>query len=117
MLNVFYKYAGVGIANTAIHWVVFAVFFYWFSSSQSLANFVAFCFAITFSFFVNARWTFSSDASLMRYSLYVIFMGGIACFFGWSADQYVLSPIVTLIGFSAVSLICGFFYSKLIVFR
>ncbi|HCR6655069.1 TPA: GtrA family protein, partial [Shigella flexneri] len=36
---------------------------------------------------------------------------------GWAADKCSLPPIVTLITFSAISLVCGFVYSKFIVFR
>ncbi|MGO0676854.1 GtrA family protein, partial [Citrobacter werkmanii] len=36
---------------------------------------------------------------------------------GWAADKSGMAPIVTLIVFSSISLICGFIYSKFIVFR
>lgn len=36
---------------------------------------------------------------------------------GWAADKSGMAPIVTLILFSAISLVCGFIYSKFIVFR
>jgi MFS family permease len=36
---------------------------------------------------------------------------------GWLADKSGMPPIVTLILFSAISLVCGFAWSKLIVFR
>ncbi|MCV5555279.1 GtrA family protein, partial [Escherichia coli] len=48
---------------------------------------------------------------------YVGFMGILSVIVGWAADKCSLPPIVTLITFSAISLVCGFVYSKFIVFR
>ena len=42
-------------------------------------------------FFANARWTFSSAATPLRYLLYVSFMGGMAALVGWMADACTLS--------------------------
>lgn len=49
--------------------------------------------------------------------LYVGFMGALSAAVGWCADKSGLAPVVTLIVFSAISLVCGFVYSKFIVFR
>lgn len=116
MITLFSKYFSVGILNTLIHWVVFSSL-YATGSSQTLANFGGFCVAVTFSFFVNAKWTFSSEASTIRYMIYVLFMGSIASLVGWISDKSMLPPLYTLVIFSMISLICGFFYSKYIVFR
>lgn len=117
MLKLFSKYLSVGVINTAIHWAVFLILFHFFEASQSIANLTAFCFAVTFSFFVNAKWTFQSDATLMKYILYVCFMGVLAWGVGWIADFSAFPPVATLILFSFISLICGFFYSKFFVFK
>ncbi|WP_312465785.1 GtrA family protein [Atlantibacter hermannii] len=117
MLNTFLRYASIGLLNTAIHWIAFYVIYVIAHTDQSLANFGAFCIAVTFSFFLNAKWTFKSEATTIRYMIYVFFMGAMAAVTGWAADMMKLSPIVTLISFSAISLICGFFYSKFIVFK
>lgn len=53
----------------------------------------------------------------MRYMLYVGFMGSLSAAVGWAADKSGLAPIFTLILFSVISLVCGFVYSKFIVFR
>lgn len=106
----------IGVLNTAIHWLSFAGFV-WFGLGQAMANLLAFCIAVTFSFFANARWTFESSASLSRYLMYVGFMGALALGIGWAADRAHLHPLVTLIGFSAVSLVCGYTYSRLVVFK
>lgn len=117
MLKLFARYTSIGIINTLIHWVVFAVCIYIFKTNQALANFSGFVVAVSFSFFANARFTFNSSTTTMRYMLYVGFMGTLSAAVGWEADRVYLPPIATLIFFSAISLVCGFFYSKYIVFR
>jgi general stress protein CsbA len=49
--------------------------------------------------------------------MYVFFMGAVATLIGASADRLHINPVVTLVIFSAVSLVCGFLYSKYIIFR
>ncbi|PQY56832.1 translocase [Cronobacter sakazakii] len=117
MLKLFTKYASVGVLNTLIHWVVFATCFYALGTSQALANFSGFVVAVSFGFFANARFTFNSSTTTTRYMLYVGFMGSLSAAVGWAADECSLPPVVTLVVFSAISLVCGFVYSKYIVFR
>lgn len=117
MLKLFAKYTSIGVINTLIHWVVFAVCIYGLHADQALSNFAGFVFAVSFSFFANARFTFKSSTTTLRYMLYVGFMGTLSATVGWAADKTDVEPIVTLIAFSAISLICGFIYSKFIVFR
>jgi len=116
MVKIFFRYVSVGLVNTMIHWGVFAVLFYGLSANQSVSNLLGFAVAVTFSFFVNARFTFSSDATAVRYVLYVAFMGALAALFGWLAELWALPPIVTLVVFSGVSLVCGFLYARFVVF-
>jgi putative flippase GtrA len=117
MLKLFARYTSIGVINTLIHWVVFAICIYVFHTSQALANFAGFVVAVSFSFFANARFTFKARTTTMRYMLYVGFMGTLSAAVGWEADKVSLAPIATLVVFSAISLICGFIYSKYIVFR
>lgn len=117
MLKLFAKYTSIGIINTLIHWIVFAVCIYMFHSNQALANFAGFVVAVSFSFFANARFTFEAKTTTLRYMLYVGFMGTLSAGVGWAADKSGMAPIVTLVAFSAISLVCGFIYSKFIVFR
>ena len=49
--------------------------------------------------------------------IYAVFMGSLASAVGWAADKSGLPPLVTLVAFSAISLFCGFVYSRYIVFR
>lgn len=117
MLKLFAKYTSIGVINTLIHWVVFAVCVYGLHTNQALANFSGFVIAVSFSFFANARFTFKASTTTMRYMLYVGFMGTLSAAVGWAADKSGLAPVITLIVFSAISLVCGFIYSKFIVFR
>lgn len=116
MLKLFARYSSVGIFNTMLHWLVFAIL-YSQDVSQSLANLVAFAVAVSFSFFANARWTFNTEATTFRYALYVLFMGLMAAGAGTLADHAHLNPLITLIAFSGFSLFAGFIYSNFIVFR
>lgn len=68
-------------------------------------------------FFANAKWTFNSQATSGRYAAFVFFMGIMAALTGYVADSIGAPPVVTLIAFSAFSLVAGFIYSKFIVFR
>lgn len=117
MLKLFAKYTSIGVINTLIHWVVFATCIYGFHTDQALANFSGFVVAVSFSFFANARFTFKKSTTTLRYMLYVGFMGSLSAAVGWCADKSGLAPIITLIVFSGISLVCGFIYSKYIVFR
>ena len=116
MMEVFSKYLSIGVINTAIHWLVFAVI-YAFAPEQSLANVAGFCVAVTFSFFANARWTFNSRATSVRYISFVGFMGLLSWLVGWGADAVKLPPLITLVVFSLISLIVGFVYSRYFVFN
>jgi len=41
----------------------------------------------------------------------------VAVMIGSYADRMKINPVITLIAFSAISLVCGFVYSKYIIFR
>ena len=117
MLKLFSKYLTVGVLNTAIHWLVFATGVYLFSVNQATANLLAFATAVTFSFFANAAFTFKSRPNVKGYFLFVTFMGLMSVLVGKLSDYYQIAPIITLVEFSLIGLVCGFFYSKHIVFR
>lgn len=113
----FRKYFSIGILNTALHWLVFALCFAVFGITQATANLIAFLTAVTFSFFMNARFTFNKKPTGIRYLLFTIFMGILSLMIGHISDALNIYPILTLIIFSALSLILGFLYSKYIVFK
>lgn len=117
MLKLFAKYTSIGVLNTLIHWVVFALCIYELHTNQALANFAGFVVAVSFSFYANAKFTFGVSTTTMRYMMYVGFMGTLSAAIGWVADLFQMPPIMTLVVFSSISLVCGFLYSKFIVFR
>ncbi|MEI2626146.1 GtrA family protein [Erwinia aphidicola] len=116
MYKLFARYASVGMINTAIHWIFFIII-HWLGANQAMSNMLAFLIAVTFSFFANARFTFKKKATSGRYFIYLAFMGAMATGIGQVSDSLNLPSIFTLVSFSAVSLITGFFYSNYIVFR
>ena len=117
MLKLFAKYTSIGVINTAIHWGVFALTAHYLGASQAVSNLVGFFVAVTFSFYVNARFTFKSDTTKFRYFIFVGFMGSLAFITGKLADFFHVPGILTLIFFSGTSLVLGFLYSKFVVFK
>ncbi|TFY88041.1 GtrA family protein [Pseudomonas nabeulensis] len=113
----FSSYTVIGIANTVIHWQLFFVFRTAFEHSQTASNFLAFCVAASFSFYVSALYTFALPASLGRYLQFMLCMGALSLAVGWLADRWHLPGIITVVVFSLLSLVCGFLLSRLIVFR
>ncbi|QLW75359.1 MULTISPECIES: GtrA family protein [Citrobacter] len=117
MINLLSRYISVGIVNTALHWAVFSFMVYIMKYDQAVSNVLAFLIAVTFSFFANAKFTFSAKATSRRYVLFVGFMGLLSFISGQVSDHYHIPPLITLIEFSSISLVCGFLYSRFIVFR
>lgn len=117
MLKLFARYTSVGVINTIIHWLIFALFYYCLGSSQALSNLAAFALAVSFSFFVNARFTFKSGMSTIRYLLYVGLMGALSVFVGLGGDWLSTPPMLTVVAFSVISLVIGFLYAKFIIFN
>lgn len=120
-MKVFWKgfasYSVIGLANTLIHWQVFFVLTTAVELSQALGNFLAFCVAASFSFYVNALYTFESRVSLLRYVLFLGFMGTLSFGTGWVADSWGLRRLVTVMSYSLLSLVLGFLFSRFVVFR
>jgi putative flippase GtrA len=110
------RYMLIGVVNTGIHWVVFALI-YMSSGIQSISNMMGFLFAATVSFFLNAKWTFKAKITKIRYFKMILFMACLSWFVGFLADRIGFNPLVTLVLFSTTSLILGFLISKFFVFR
>lgn len=70
MLKLFAKYTSIGAINTLIHWVVFAVCKHASHTGQALWKFAGFV-VMSFIFFGNAKFTFKSFTTIMRYMLYI----------------------------------------------
>ncbi|MGF6096034.1 GtrA family protein [Pseudomonas sp. 18175] len=113
----FSSYAVIGIANTVIHWQLFFVCRAAFEFSQAVSNLLAFGVAATFSFYMNALYTFTVPASWVRYLIFIASMGGLSLLVGGLADHWHLPAIITVVVFSLLSLVLGFWLSKWVVFR
>ncbi|MGL4674307.1 MAG: GtrA family protein [Wohlfahrtiimonas sp.] len=113
----FLKYLSIGVLNTGLHWLIFGLCITLLTFDQSIANLMGFMVAVTFSFFMNAKFTFNKTPTSLKYILFTIFMGVLSYTIGLIADQLNLHPIITLISFSTLSLILGYLYSKWIVFK
>ena len=114
MLRLFLRYASVGLVNTGIHWLVFVALYY-LGLSQLYCNITAFFSAVTFFFVANANFIFEKKATSKRYFAYTIFMGSIAIFTGYFSDTMEISPIITLLLFSFISLLVGFLYGTIFI--
>lgn len=117
LLQRFKRYFSVGILNTALHWAVFFVAYYLFSASQAVSNLLAFLIAATFSFYMNARYTYKASATGVRYAAFVSFMAALSVLTGYLADIVNLLPLLTVVVFSVISLCAGFLYTNYVVFR
>lgn len=115
--NLFVKYAGISVMNTVLHWTVFFVLYSAFTFEQSWSNFFAYLLALSFSFFVNARLTFECKASIRRYSTFVAFMLTLSFVMGELGEEAHWAPLLTLSLFSFLSLVMGFTFALLVVFK
>jgi len=117
LLKRFSRYLSVGVINTLLHWATFLLLNIGIGLTQSWSNLLAFAVAVTFSFFANARFTFQAEATPLRYFLFTGAMGLLSYLVGAMADALALVPIITLVVFSALSLVLGFVYSQWVVFK
>lgn len=116
-LQRFARYGLVGIGNTLVHWLVFFILHLPLGQSQALSNLLAFTVAATLSYFLNARFTFGTRPGGWRYLLFLLGMGCLSLLLGAISDRAHLSPWLTLVTFSAISLIVGYGFSSNVVFR
>lgn len=111
----FFIYSFIGIFNTLLHFSIFYLLVF-LSFKQALANFFAFLFAATFSYFMNAKFTFKANYNFKKHLLFLGLMGSLSFFLGLLADILQLPALLTPIIFSALSLILGFLLSKFFIF-
>lgn len=112
-----FRYALVGLFNTGFHWLVFIVLHLYADFSQALSNLVAFGAAASLSYFANALFTFAVRPSGARYVLFLTGMGSLSLLLGALADRAGLAAWLTLVSFSAASLVIGYVYSRTVVFK
>ncbi|MGE8150769.1 GtrA family protein [Pseudomonas vancouverensis] len=113
----FSSYTVIGVANTLIHWQVFFLLSVAAGLRQAFSNLLAFCVAASFSFYMNALFTFTGKASVGGYLLFLLGMGTLSLVVGHVGDVWRLHGLLTVALFSALSLVIGFLYSRYVVFR
>jgi len=113
----FFSYSLVGLANTLIHWQIFFVLRVAFGLNQAMSNFAAFCVAASFSFYVNALYTFEAKTSVLGYVLFLGVMGALSYIVGYLGDRWHVHGLLTVAVFSLLSLVIGFLLSRFVVFR
>jgi putative flippase GtrA len=111
------SYTVIGVANTLIHWQIFFLLSVAAGFTQAVSNLVAFCVAASFSFYMNALYTFDTKASVGGYLLFLLTMGTLSLGIGHVGDVWRLHGLLTVALFSASSLVLGFLFSKYVVFR
>lgn len=116
MIKLFIKYVSIGVLNTALHWAIFALCVYGFQTSQALANVAGFAVAVSFSFSLTPGLPLSQRINRTLFAVRR-FYGRAERRRGMDRRQVCYASHFTLIVFSAISLICGFLYSRFIVFR
>lgn len=113
----FSSYTVIGLANTLIHWQIFFLLSVAADLRQAVSNLAAFCVAASFSFYMNALFTFDHKMSVGGYLLFLAAMGALSYGVGHFGDAWRLHGLLTVALFSALSLVCGFLFSKYVVFR
>lgn len=113
----FLRYGVVGIANTAVHAVVFFSLVTFFTLSQAWGNSIAFVVAITVSFFLNAHFTFRQRPTVSKFVRMTAVMALLSYASGRVGDVLSLNPVVTFLLWCAVSYVAGFLLTRYFVFR
>lgn len=116
LVRKFKRYGLIGVLNTAVHWSVFALLLL-FGSTQTFANGIGFFVAATVSYRFNAKFTFQQSMHHKSYIWFMLGMGGMSVAVGYLGDWLQWPGLVTLVVFSAISLVLGFIFSNYWVFN
>lgn len=109
------QYGLIGIANTMIHGIVFFLLLDLFT--QAISNLFAFFAAVSFSFYMNAIFTFKERPTPVRFLKMVFFMAICSYGFGFMGDYCQLEPAVTIVIYFILNPFIGFIFTKFLVFK
>jgi putative flippase GtrA len=115
--RVFFTYSLVGLANTLVHWQIFFVLRVAIGLDQSISNLAAFGIAASFSYYLNAFYTFEAKTSLTGYVFFLCVMGALSFIVGYLGDRWQVHGLLIVTVFSLLSLVFGFLLSRFVVFR
>ncbi|MBV4456871.1 GtrA family protein [Pseudomonas sp. COR58] len=107
----------IGVVATLIHWQVFFVLLSAVQLSQAQGNVAAYGVAASFSFYMNALYTFELNTSLTAYLLFIAAMGGVSYGVGLVADERHLPGLVTVLAFTLLNLLLGYGFFRFVLFR
>ena len=107
----FTRYTLVGVVNTGVHFISFFSLIA-LGYAQSISNLAAFSLAVSCSYLLNAKFTFEARYKPVEYAIYVVFMGSLSYLIGYLGDYLMLPSLLSLITFSALSLVIGYSFSK-----
>ena len=111
-----FRFIGVGALNSALDFAVFTLCVRGLGLSLLAANLAAWSIAVTFSYFMNGRWTFArSWADVLRASPYLRFLlGNAASFVVATLALVVLALHMPVLAAKALSLAIGFVINFLV---
>ena len=118
MIRQFIRYVSVGITNTLIDFGIYIVLtrgFEFWREHYLVANAIAFCVVVTWSFFWNKHWSFRNREKKhsLQYAQFVIAtLGGIGIVEGglyFGVEVYSLSDIVTKVAVGPLVVLWNFF--------
>ena len=115
------RYSLVGVANTATDFAVFSLMYYCVGFGPLWANSLAFAFAVSQSYFVNACWTFRQKRAELNLRAYAYFVTiNLGCLVISSATIYFLqgitSPLLAKVLAAGIVMVWGFLLSRKYVF-
>ncbi len=116
------KFSFVGLANSALDYVVFLLCFYYLNIPILWSNFFAFCCAVCLSYYLNSRYTFPEMAAgnnLVKLTKY--FLIAYPAFLVSTAVVYYLSVLIPVylakLAAMLVSLAINYTLSRAFVFK
>lgn len=112
----FILYGLIGLLNTGVHFIVF-MGVYQVIESQTISNFIAFCTAVVFSFFMNAKFTFQKRPTLKMFVKMFFVMSLLSLGAGYVGDLFAVHPLITFVGYCVFSYLVGFVLSKTFVYK
>ncbi len=113
----FIKYVIIGLFNTLHHWLWFFLFLYYGDVDAAVSNTIAFILSASISYLLNSKITFKKNVNIKSFILFFTFMALLSYITGYLTLQFNIYEYFIPIIFSIVSLIIGFIYSKVIVFK
>lgn len=109
--------AAIGAASTLVHWQIFFVLTSATQLDQAASSFAAFCISASFSFYMNALYTFETGTSVLVYLGFIGVMGILSYGVGAVADARNLPGLATVLVFSLLNLLLGYCVFRFVLFR